>query len=244
MLTPDRGTNLGPGPAPVFLVPYRSDGGWRDQLWRFVQSWWEEQTPGATFYVGASPAGPFNRSAAINAAARSGPWDTAVVLDADVVAAGDQVLRAVEIAEATGRLTLAFDRYVGLNRTYTVKLLNGWRGDLMKGKFRTSDAHESSIVAVRRDLWEEVGGFDERFVGWGQEDVSFAHTARLLRGWIERTPGKVYHLWHARSYEARKNAPTYAAVQALGKRYHDLTTADGARALLRERESEHPTADL
>lgn len=236
MLSPEVDGPPGSAPNVVFLVPWRSDGGWRDQLWRFTRTWWEERCPGASFCVGASPPGPFNRAAALNDAARNGGgWDIAVVLDADVVADGEQVLRAIAMARGSGRLTLAFTRYVGLNRTYTLKLLGGWRGDLMRGKFRTSDAHESSVVVVPRALWEELGGFDERFVGWGQEDVAFAHTARLLRGWIDRVPGNVYHLWHARSMEARKDSATYAAVQALGARYHALTTADEARALLRER---------
>ena len=54
----------------VILVPYRSDGDRRDQLWDFTRNWLQRHHPDYPIYLGPSPDGPFNRSAAINQAAR------------------------------------------------------------------------------------------------------------------------------------------------------------------------------
>jgi predicted glycosyltransferase involved in capsule biosynthesis len=40
-----------------------------------------------------------------------------------------------------------------------------------------------------------VGGFDERFVGWGHEDSSLNIQLLLKADW-DRIPGEAHHLWH------------------------------------------------
>lgn len=223
------------GEGTVFLVPRRPDGGHRDRLWSWCRSHWHESCPGIPIVEGASPPGPFNRSAAINAAADR-PWDVAVILDADVVAPGEQVYEAVELARDTGRMVLGFTTYLGLNALMTRRVMEeglAWRS-ITRAAF-TKRGHESSIVVVNRELWETVGGFDERFVGWGQEDVAFAKACRLLIGEEHRVEGRVYHLHHSRSAERSRHLPEWRANQALGKRYRETTEAGAMRELLAQR---------
>ena len=60
--------------------------------------------------------------------------------------------------------------------------------------------------AVNRDVFEHVNGFDENYVGWGQEDSDLRD--RLVkagyRGISLHTRAIVYHLWHATDMEARR----------------------------------------
>lgn len=158
----------------------------------------------------------------------------AVILDADVFAPGDQVEAAVKVAVDTGRLTLGFTMFEGLTPHMTERVLQGYEGPYDKGVRFKSDVHESSIVVVPRKLWQELGGFDDRFVGWGQEDVAFCHAARLIGGGIERVPGTVYHLWHPRSQYRHPGLASYQAAQALGARYRSCSTDEDVRSLLTE----------
>jgi len=51
-------------------------------------------------------------------------------------------------------------------------------------------------VAITREAYDTIGGFDESFVGWGGEDLEFwerAETRRATRfGYLP-----MIHLWHA-----------------------------------------------
>ena len=223
------------GRGTVFLVPRRPDGAHRDRLWNRCRSHWLSSCPGIPIIEGASPDGPFNRSAAINAAA-SGDWGVAVILDADVLAPASQIYDAVEMAVRTGRMVLGFTEYLALNALMTRRVLEGgepWES--VQGISLRQWSHESSIVVVTRELFDEVGGFDERFVGWGQEDVAFSQACRVLSGEPIRIPGRVVHLYHGRSPERDRRQPEYRANQLLGKRYRETKEPQAMRDLLAEK---------
>lgn len=184
----------------VVLVPRRAGVEDRDRIWQFVSEWWTRELPDARIVCGDHDDGPFNRSKAMNAAARNaGDWDVAVILDADVLTNVDHVHRAIERAVDTGGPVLAFTERVCLNRGATRRVLGGWRGDW---RARGSVQHVytdmcSSVVVVTRALWDAVGGFDEGFVGWGYEDNAFMCAAETLSGCaMERIPGECWHLYH------------------------------------------------
>lgn len=178
---------------------------------------------------GVSPPGPFNRSAAINAAA-VGDWDVAVIVDADVFVKDMQQVRdAVALARSSGRVVFAFTEYRGLAHWATKRVL---AGEPMPSVGAKRLDHESSVVVVPRIAWDTVGGYDDRFVGWGQEDVAFAQAVRVLCGEPLRVPGTVYHLYHARSAEKDMRLPGYQMNQMLGAAYRATTEPEGMMALL------------
>lgn len=225
------GTPVGPV---RFLVPWRTDHGDRERLWAFCRARWAKLFPTVEIAEADAPAEEFSRARAINEAAK-GEWNIGVVLDADVFADATQVTEAIEHAAATGRLTLGFSRYLALTPSMTRRVLDGFGGPFERGVRYRSNVHESSIVAVRRDLFDELAGFDQRFSGWGQEDVAFAHAARVLRDGIDRVPGDVFHLWHGRAEARNPRRGSYQRAQKLGARYREITTREAMRALLDER---------
>jgi GT2 family glycosyltransferase len=226
----------------VILAPRRPDGGVRDRLWEFCRSWWTERFDWP-ITESHHLDGMFNRSAAISqAAAEAGPWDVAVIIDADVVADETQVAAAVEAAHTTGRMTLAYDRYVSMGQAMTAKALDGYDGDWTPGALLKMTSHVSSIVVVPWDLFDRVGGFDERFDGWGHEDVAFAQSCRVLGGGVDRIPGSVWHLYHGplrRSDSAQRgSAQLYAryaqteAPAAMERLVAERTDPDGVVAVM------------
>lgn len=202
------------------LVPRRPDHGPRDRLWAFTRPVWENA--GFNVIEGYSVDGPFNRGAAINAAAcAADEWEVAVIADADVVL-GDvrQAVDAAERAAEYGKLTYAHDHLTMLTETGTAAVLDGTVTPFEAGIGETRHPNTwSQCLAVPCDLWEDVGGFDERFVGWGWDDLAFMSACWAFAGGIDRIRGDAYHLWHPRSRVENEDSPTHAANQVLGQRY-------------------------
>lgn len=228
----------------VVLVPRRAGIPDRDRIWQWAQARWQADHPDWPIVEGHHNDGPFNRSAAINdAAEKAGDWDVAVVIDADVVANPDAVRTGVELA-TQGFLVVTHDIRVMLNRSGTQKVLAGWdgpwwtRGTVEKVWYDSV----SCSVAVSRDLWDQVGGFDPLFVGWGFEDTAFRIACETMSGRpLLRVSSEVYHLWHQPAPETRTSSPTRQA-NARRKAAYEAARwdRDAIRRLLDERAEQPP----
>lgn len=213
----------------VLLVPRRPDGGHRDRLWVFCRAAWEREFPDFEIHEGLHLDGPFNRSAAVNAAAAAaGAWDLALVIDSDIVIDPELVRKGLDRAVATGRVVLPFDRRMMVTEAGTALVLDGHVGSWVRfARLDRYRDHASSCVVVPRAAWDAVGGFDDRFVGWGGEDDAFWAACDATAG-TERLPGQVWHLWHPSA--AQTHTPLYRRNLALLSRYrHDPAAAIAER---------------
>ncbi len=221
----------------VLLVPRRDDGGPRDRLWAWCRARWERYCPDLPIYEGHHDDGPFNRSAAINRAAAAadldGRWDQAVVIDSDIFVKVSQVRAAIARAAETGRVTWSHRRWRGLTEHWTERIVADQRDfgpeidtdDMDVYVQQTNPISWSCCFVVPRAVWDDLGGFDERFSGWGFEDMAWQAVVKGLYG-FERIEADVYHLWHPRSEERIvKGRTTYTATPEyirnalLGRRY-------------------------
>lgn len=225
----------------VILCPRRADGGHRDKLWAFARGRWEAQFPDWPVIEGHHDDGPFNRSAAVNTAARlAGDWDVALIIDADVICAPVAVESAVELAAKTDRLVVAHDERVMLSQRGTDKILAGYLGSWRTGEMldRTQGHGRSGVwldsvscaVAVTRTLWEQAGPMDEAFVSWGREDTAFRISCEVETGPIVKVCGETFHLWHPVGPEVKLSSPLRQANEKRHKAYLD---ARGDRAAVR-----------
>lgn len=203
----------------VLLVPRRNDNGHRDRLWAWARARWDSILPDVPIYEGHHDDGPFQRSAAINRASanadRDGRWDIGIVIDSDIFIRESQVRRAIETARKTKRVTWAHRRWRGLSEEWTGRVINPKaprefgpeidREDMDVLVERTNPLSWSCCIAIPRRVWDDIGGFDERFVGWGFEDMAFMSLVCGLHGW-ERIDGDVYHLWHDRTTDGAGRA--------------------------------------
>jgi predicted glycosyltransferase involved in capsule biosynthesis len=66
---------------------------------------------------------------------------------------------------------------------------------------------KSCNLAIWRNDFSEVNGFDESFVGWGHEDADLV--LRLARHGVRRKGGafstEVFHLWHKENIRATES---------------------------------------
>lgn len=222
----------------VTVVPYRGDGGERDRLWSWCRARWESMHPDWPIVVGESPAGPFNRSAAVNDAAAKSDADVLVVIDADIAANPRAVRDAVELAHLSGRIVLPYDERIHLNRAGTAKVLDGFDGPwrekrLVEAVYTNQD---SCVVAVPRVVWDTVGGFDPLFVDWFGEDTAFNLAAETLTGRpLVRLSAELYHLWHTKAPGAAPGAPSRLANSSRLDRYRAAAgDVNAMRALVDE----------
>lgn len=225
------------------LVPWRTDNGSRAANWAIVE---ERMWEGWAFLnEGAGPDGPFNRSAAINeAAAAVLPYaEHVVVADADSVVDPAQLAAAIDLSERTGSLVVAHDRWLNVE-------VHEIPGFLTAGRVRDEEwvTHPvgrrtarmryrntvSSMLVIPTALWDAVGGFDDRFVGWGSEDMAFHRMCEVF-GAVDRVPGPCHHLSHERPKAERMRSADrlYVANRALWRKYRNAGTNREALADVR-----------
>jgi hypothetical protein len=90
-------------------------------------------------------------------------------------------------------------------------------------------------IAVTKDAYLAVGGFDEGFVGWGGEDLEFWERAREHGGVYEFGWLPLVHLWHAP--QRGKVDQTAAPAQ---QRYFALRDIPAAERIARLRSTNFP----
>jgi hypothetical protein len=232
----------------VVLVPRRADNGHRDRLWSFCRDWWAADHPDWRIVEGHDDGElPFNRAAAINrAAARAGAFDVAHVIDADVLADPLAVRTAVELAHSTGTIAVAHDRRMMLTKQATARVLDGYRGSWEQRGWvqKIWPDSISCSVSIPRSLFDELDGFDERFVGWGFEDTAFAIAAEARTGRpCVRVNADVWHLHHEANPDARASSSTFKANKQRVERYRSAARDwPAVQQLLSERTCE-PSVD-
>jgi GT2 family glycosyltransferase len=160
--------------------------------------------------VVAQPDLGFRAAAARNLGAAHCCGEILVFLDADTVPAPDflrQLTRRVAQCRdvvAVGRrrhadlrgLPVDADPAGAVELDEPAWLRDGYAGtaDLLAADGRSFRFVISAVMACRRALHEELGGFDERFVGYGGEDWDFAYRAWNAGAVLVHEPGAV--AWH------------------------------------------------
>ena len=138
----------------VVLIPRRSDGGRRDAIWAWLATRWANEHPDWELFEGHHNDGPFNRSAALNAASKAaGKWDVAVIADADAFCDTDQLARAVDQAATTGTMVIAYTQYCYLNQRMSDAVMAGFTGNWWDGVEFSLDTACSTMIVVGRKLW-------------------------------------------------------------------------------------------
>lgn len=137
--------------------------------------------------------GPWSRGAALNAAARdAGDWDFALLADADTIPDPDAIEHALKLADETGGAVRPHDHLKRLTPSGSLVFA---RGGELEPRHVETEFPGGGLSVVARSGWDKVGGFDERFVGWGYEDSVFNIRMLAVADW-NRVPGTVLHLFH------------------------------------------------
>jgi glycosyl transferase family 7 (putative galactosyltransferase) len=191
------------------LVAFRDDSGAhvRQRLWDFVRGRVRSEHPDFEIVEGCDDGlDPFNKCQAINRAASVASGDVFYILDCDTYVVPGQVEEALlGIRCLPGHWWRPWTQKVKLSPEDTEQVLTlgeAWDGTISKEAYRRAENRNgywsSPPLMLPREMFERVGGMDERFVGWGQEDDGFAHSLRAFYGLAEGVSGQCAHLWHPR----------------------------------------------
>lgn len=199
--------------------------GYRARNWAASKERWQRLLPDIPIYEGHhEEEGPFSLARASNrASALAGDWEMAVYVGADFLAGGEEQIRAAIVKSMrTGRLTLAHNTTVMLHELPSEDVRQGAEPDHSMGDVYTNSF--TGVLTVPRKLWDQVGGFDERFIGWGWDDQAFWASCWALAGRFDRVNGTIYHLWHPRVRVDNEENPYYQQNEILGRRYLEAKT--------------------
>jgi N-terminal domain of galactosyltransferase len=173
------------------------------------------------------------------------------VIDSDVFLRKSAVQAAVETALRTGKITWPHTRWRGISELWAKRVIDDGHDfgpeidhdDMDVLVERTNALSWSCCIVIPRAAWDRLGGFDQRFRGWGYEDMAFQSAVVGLLG-FERLPAEgnergwadVYHLWHPRSEERiQQGSPATTASRdyitngRLGRRYMVALRRDHAK---------------
>jgi len=242
-----------------YLITFRDDGAGRAANLRLVAEWVsrldsaqlivveqaarsalrQADLPPAAQHVLAHNTGPFNKSWGLNVAARHAQADVLVVADADLI---------VPIKALTSAIAACHDGLNAVNPYATlVDVTPDATQSLRAGgldRLESLPAHDVNRVAqgeqlcfcggayvIRRSAYEQLGGQDERFLGWGGEDDAMSiKVLSLLDKTVTFADATAYHLHHARRGADIGDDERYRDNVDLLRAYHAMNR-DELRAL-------------
>jgi hypothetical protein len=136
----------------------------------------------------------FNKSQALNRAAREARGEILIVLDADYLLPScfaAECCRVLADVDAVRPARLLFY----LDEASTVDLVTHRDPTRISGIEKVV-ANNPTPIALKRSTYWEIGGHDEGYFGWGGEDTEFLDRLRTRpiseAGWLP-----VVHAWHA-----------------------------------------------
>jgi predicted glycosyltransferase involved in capsule biosynthesis len=207
------------------MIPFRTDYHERKKAFKWLLKYWKHELPDAEIIIGHSRKHPFCKTEALNNAAAKAKGEILVVLDADTYMPGwiidrcaDRILE--EIREGKRLWYVPYRHLYRLNKRITKKILESNPKNPLRlpspppSKYLDDDCHKSGyghrygamIMIFPREALDILGCFDERFMGWGGEDIALLRALDTLYAKHKTTKNDVLHLWHpvfGKDYKSR-----------------------------------------
>jgi len=241
----------------TLLIPFRPDTEYRVKVWEWLRRYWWNELPGAQMIMGDDDSVPFCKTAAVNSAFSQSSGDIVVILDADCYLPGSVVLSCAASIRAARKAKkkmwyIPYRHFYRLTQLATVDILNTSPSHPLElgdppPLWATEEVKNSTyghwfgalIQIMPREAFVAAGGMDERFRGWGGEDLAFMTAVDTLYAPHRTTPNGVMHLWHptitgtkpwermwaGQSVAGRNDmlATRYAEARGRSERMHRLT---------------------
>lgn len=229
-------------PVISILIPYKYDGKRRHTTFKWILRYLRASfsKDEAEIIVGRSKGKIFCKTEAFNDAARRARGKVFVLYDADAY------INTQVIKKCTTRILNNMDDHLWfvpyrhlyrLTREASDRVLESDpaepyqfpsppdRDDVEEwDKSMYGHRYGAMMMIFPREAYETLGCFDERFKGWGGEDVAILHALDTLYGKHKTTKNDLLHLWHpktGKTYQTRVwKGQTKQQNNRLSMRYH------------------------
>lgn len=187
------------------ILPFCPDGGRRDQNFYWVTKRLKELVPGAERIMTSQELPPFNKSRACNEGAKAATRDVLLFCDADMIFDMDLIVKGLEIVHDVpwvAPMNQKWDiTWQASNELFEMPVDVELKSlDLpISRKWGAERCRAGAMLMITKDNYFKMGGFDERFIGWGFEDNAFMLMAEATIGSYVETDNIAYHLWHLSS---------------------------------------------
>lgn len=168
---------------------------WRKRNWEWLKpcwlSWGFE-----LIEISAEPGATYNKAALAHAGAKAASGDVLVFTDADVFMDRRGLARAIG-AVCSGSFGWATPNNRVCRYTDAESEAVGNGGAAIPSNAPYVGQMAGGLFIVSRKCWDETGGMDTRFEGWGGEDSAYSIIlAQRGDGWQPRGTEILWHLWH------------------------------------------------
>jgi predicted glycosyltransferase involved in capsule biosynthesis len=210
------------------LIPYKPNDFYRIKNFDIVTKRWEEKIPDVELIIGVNNDLYFNRSKAVNEAARQATGDYFIIVDGDIVF-GTKLIDKIADIVANHPWIIPWSRCYALSKEYSAKFYEDNVFVLPKKLFiKDLQRYDKEIDGpningpymnvMSGEAFAAIGGMDERFVGWGGEDEAMAAALTTLVGKPFRMNEQIIHLYHDHISNVEER-PNYKANRALCNSY-------------------------
>ena len=206
------------------LIPFSSTDSQRQVNFKWLQEYWKHELPNAEIIIGVCKTEIFCKAEALNDAVSKSKGKVLVILDADAYLDGSVINNCADRILEELDNHLWYVPYRNLYRLTQVAAKNVTDSDPSNpfrfslpvdtryienagNSVRYGHRYGAMIMMFPRQAYKTIGRFDERFKGWGGEDVCLLRALDTLYGKHKTTDNNIYHLWHpfyGNDYQSRR----------------------------------------
>lgn len=211
------------------FVPFRQDDIVdRMEIFNICKKYYEDEG----FLVEECDSGhePFNVSASRNLCKIGNDDDLIIIVDADTIIPSYAIDEAVDLAKKYNVLVKPTIRTYLLNdldslKEVILKIKSDEIIDHLVYKSKSPDLHPGSSWVIPKNIFKEVGGFNEDFFGYGFEDLDFNYKCAMISKSIYFTEYSAFSVHHPikRYYGDEKNSNLFELTKSFwGNKLPDI----------------------
>ncbi|MBY6088672.1 galactosyltransferase-related protein [Priestia flexa] len=189
------------------IIPISFIDSTRKDAFLFVEKYYKKFFPDYELCIERCDETPFPKSRTINRCVKKSSGDILIIADADILINPKIIRNSIKLLDYSPWI-IPFNEVINIKKESTAHLLKTtpeWPVPAFLETVKRPFMGHGGINIVPRNYFDQIYGFDERFVGWGGEDDAFAASLNALCGYVKRLQNSVYHLWHDRQQTGNYN---------------------------------------